>query len=391
MSEEQSENVIQKVERQYSADDLRTMKGLEAVRARPGMYIGGIDERGLHQCVTEVLDNSVDEFLAGHCSHVDVTIHVDGSISIKDNGRGIPVDINKDSGLPGVEFALTVLHTGGKWGQDYEYSGGTPGVGAKCVNAVSEWFKAEVLRDGKIHAIGFERGKTTQKLKLIGELKSKKITGTHITFKPDPEIFRDTTEFKAEKIRPLLQLLAFVHTPLRFTFADARTGDSREVIQYQDGLPGFLAVPAADREKSISEPSTIRGGDGKILVHIVLQYFNIPQQRLLCFTNSRPNPDGGTHLKAFCASLTHTINEYAKSHHWLKNRRTKIAKRAALRGLTAVISLKHPDPRFAGATRDCLASPDVEQVIGSLVHEQLLKHLELDEPFAKRIVERCLR
>src|SRR5215203_7011693 len=166
----------------YNADDLSSLKGLEAVRKKPGMYIGGTDERALHHCVSEVLDNSVDEFLAGHCNHIDVTIHSDGSISIRDNGRGIPVDINKEEGMPGVELVLTRLHSGGKYGQgNYEYSGGTHGVGAKCVNAVSEWFKVEVLRDGKIHAIGFERGKTTQKLNVIGELKNKKTTGTHIT------------------------------------------------------------------------------------------------------------------------------------------------------------------------------------------------------------------
>src|SRR6478609_11981733 len=166
----------------YDSSKLGKLEGLEAVRKKPGMYIGGTDERALHHCVSEVLDNSVDEFLAGHCTHIDVTIHSDGSISIRDNGRGIPVDINKEEGIPGVELVLTRLHSGGKYGQgNYEYSGGTHGVGAKCVNAVSEWFKVEVTRDGKIHAIGFERGKTTKKLAVIGELK-KNTTGTHITF-----------------------------------------------------------------------------------------------------------------------------------------------------------------------------------------------------------------
>src|SRR6478609_11799414 len=166
----------------YGAAQLGKLEGLEAVRKKPGMYIGGTDERALHHCVSEVLDNSVDEFLAGYCTHIDVTIHSDGSLSIRDNGRGIPVDINKEEGIPGVELVLTRLHTGGKYGQgNYEYSGGTHGVGAKCVNAVSEWFKVEVMRDGKIHAIAFERGKTTKKLAVIGELK-KNTTGTHITF-----------------------------------------------------------------------------------------------------------------------------------------------------------------------------------------------------------------
>src|SRR6187431_2979710 len=205
----QSETASKKSE--YNADDLSSLKGLEAVRKKPGMYIGGTDERALHHCVSKVLDNSVDEFLAGHCTHIDVTIHGDGSISIRDNGRGIPVDINKEEGIPGVELVLTRLHSGGKYGQgNYEYSGGTHGVGAKCVNAVSEWFKVEVLRDGMIHAIGFERGKTTQKLKVIGELKNKKTTGTHITFKPDAQIFQETTEYKTERIRHRLHELAYI-------------------------------------------------------------------------------------------------------------------------------------------------------------------------------------
>src|SRR5471032_3035067 len=179
----------------YDADKLGQLKGLEAGRKKPGMYIGGTDERALHHCVSEVLDNSVDEHLAGHCTRIEVTIHVDGSISIRDNGRGIPVDINKESGLPGVELVLTTLHSGGKYGQGgYQFSGGTHGVGAKCVNAVSEWFEVEVSRGGLVHHMKFERGKTVQKLEVIGKATS---TGTYITFKPDAEIFKDTTELQS--------------------------------------------------------------------------------------------------------------------------------------------------------------------------------------------------
>src|ERR1700728_1797664 len=202
----------------YNASKLSQLKGLEAVRKKPGMYIGGTDERALHHCVSEVLDNSVDEHLAGHCNKIEVTIHLDGSISIRDNGRGIPVDINKDSGLPGVELVLTTLHSGGKYGQGgYKFSGGTHGVGAKCVNAVSEWFEVEVSRDGEVHHMEFERGKTIQKLHVIGKTKS---TGTLITFKPDPEIFRDTIEFKAAIISQRLRELAFLNSGLEITFLD---------------------------------------------------------------------------------------------------------------------------------------------------------------------------
>jgi len=211
----------------YDASKLSQLKGLEAVRKKPGMYIGGTDERALHHCVSEVLDNSVDEHLAGHCDKIEVTIHVDGSISIHDNGRGIPVDINKDSGLPGVELVLTTLHSGGKYGQGgYKFSGGTHGVGAKCVNAVSEWFEVEVSRNDQVYHMEFERGKTTKKLEVIGKSKS---TGTLITFMPDAEIFRETVEFKTNIIAQRLRELAFLNSGLEIVSpTNARRRPSRK-------------------------------------------------------------------------------------------------------------------------------------------------------------------
>src|SRR6266568_5253495 len=204
----------------YDASQLGKLEGLEAVRKKPGMYIGGTDERALHHCVTEVLDNSVDEYLAGCCDRIDVTIHVDGSISIRDNGRGIPVAIHPKYNIPGVELVLTTLHSGGKYGQGgYTYSGGTHGVGAKCVNAVSEWFEVEVSRDEKVYHMEFERGKTVRKLEVIGKAKG---NGTLVTFKPDPEIFTDTTEFKADRIIQRLRELAFLNSSLEMTFLDER-------------------------------------------------------------------------------------------------------------------------------------------------------------------------
>src|SRR5215471_1499907 len=219
----------------YDASKLSQLKGLEAVRKKPGMYIGGTDERALHHCVSEVLDNSVDEHLAGHCDKIEVTIHVDGSISIRDNGRGIPVDINKESGLPGVELVLTTLHSGGKYGQGgYKFSGGTHGVGAKCVNAVSEWFEVEVSRDGEVHHMEFERGKTIQKLHVIGKAKN---SGTLITFKPDQEIFRETTEFKADIVSQRLRELAFLNSGLEIVFLDERKPNPEpESFYYKNGI-----------------------------------------------------------------------------------------------------------------------------------------------------------
>ncbi len=392
MSEETSENTNKKVEKQYNADDLRTMKGLEAVREKPGMYIGGTDERALHHCINEVLDNSVDEFLAGHCSHIDVAIHSDGSISIKDNGRGIPVDINKDSGLPGVEVALTVLHTGGKYGQgNYEYSGGTHGVGAKCVNAVSEWFKVEVLRDGKIHAIAFERGKTTSKLKVIGDLKNKSTTGTHITFKPDPQIFQETTEYKTERIRHRLHELAYINAPLIFNFVDERLeGMKPEMIQHKRGIEEFVESLAENKDKVHPKPIVIKGGKDKIMAEIVLQYVDTYNDQLLCFTNAIPNADGGTHSSGFRGSLTRAVNQYAKSNNLIKDKDPAISGPDVLEGIAAVVSIKHPDPKFESQTKVKLISPEVESIVGSITYEGLMLHFDQNPNVAKRVLDKCL-
>ncbi len=389
MSEEITDTAIKKA---YNADDLRTMKGLEAVREKPGMYIGGTDERALHHCINEVLDNSVDEFLAGHCNMIDVTIHTDGSISIKDNGRGIPVDINKDSGLPGVEVAMTVLHTGGKYGQgNYEYSGGTHGVGAKCVNAVSEWFKVEVLRDGLIHAIGFERGKTTSKLKVIGELKNKKTTGTHITFKPDAQIFKETTEYKTERIRHRLHELAYINAPLIFNFLDERMeGMKMEHIQHKRGIEEFVESLAENKEKVIPKPIVIKGGKDKILAEIVLVYVDTYNDQLLCFTNAIPNADGGSHSSGFRGSLTRAVNQYAKSNNLLKEKDPAISGPDVLEGVAAVVSIKHPDPRFESQTKVKLISPEVESIVGSITYEGLMLHFDQNPNVAKRIIDKCL-
>src|SRR6476620_2385964 len=219
----------------YDASKLGKLEGLEAVRKKPGMYIGGTDERALHHCVSEVLDNSVDEHLAGFCERIEVNIHVDGSISIRDNGRGIPVDIHPQYKIPGVEMVRTTLHSGGKYGQGgYKFSGGTHGVGAKCVNAVSEWFEVEVIREGQVHHMEFERGKTVKKLEVIGKAKG---TGTLITFKPDPEIFRETVTFKADMIAQRLRELAFLNSGLEIIFTDERnTTAEPERFYYKNGV-----------------------------------------------------------------------------------------------------------------------------------------------------------
>jgi len=376
----------------YTADDLSSLKGLEAVRKKPGMYIGGTDERALHHCVSEVLDNSVDEFLAGYCTHIDVTIHSDGSISIRDNGRGIPVDINKEEGIPGVELVLTRLHSGGKYGQgNYEYSGGTHGVGAKCVNAVSEWFKVEVTRDGKIHAMSFERGVTKQQLHVIAEVKNNRHTGTLITFKPDPEIFHETTEFKAERILTRLNDLAYINAPLSFTFLDERTEGARPVqVQHAKGVEDFVERLSENKTLVHPKPIMIKGTRDRVIVEIGLHYNDSYNEQLLCYTNAVPNPDGGTHSSGFRGSLTRAINQYAKNNSLLKDKDPAITGNDVLEGVAAVVSVKHPDPRFESQTKVKLISPEVESIVGSVSYEGLMLHFDQNPGVGKKIIEKCL-
>jgi DNA gyrase subunit B len=391
------------VKADYDASKLSQLKGLEAVRKKPGMYIGGTDERALHHCVSEVLDNSVDEHLAGHCKRIEVTIHVDGSISIRDDGRGIPVDINKDSGLPGVELVLTTLHSGGKYGQGgYKFSGGTHGVGAKCVNAVSEWFEVEVSRmvepsrGIEVHHMEFERGKTVSKLKVTGKAKG---TGTLITFKPDPEIFRETVEFKSDKISQRLRELAFLNSGLEIIFADERqTTSEPERFYYKNGVEEFVKQLNKSKEPLHPKPIAFRkesrekldDKDIEVHVEVVLQYNDSYNDQVLCYTNTIHNPDGGTHLSGFRSAVTRAINQYAKSNELLKDKDPQITGDDVREGLTAVISVKHSDPKFESQTKVKLLSPEVERIVGSVSYEGLLAYFDANPPIAKRIVDKGL-
>ena len=385
-----SETASKKAE--YNADDLSSLKGLEAVRKKPGMYIGGTDERALHHCVSEVLDNSVDEFLAGYCTHIDVTIHSDGSISIRDNGRGIPVDINKEEGIPGVELVLTRLHSGGKYGQgNYEYSGGTHGVGAKCVNAVSEWFKVEVTRDGKVHAMSFERGVTKTQLHIKAEGKTIKQTGTLITFMPDTEIFLETIEFKAERIITRLNDLAYINAPLSFTFIDERA-ESPHAIQvvHPRGIEEFVGRLVENKSLVHPKPIMIKGTRDKVIIEIGLHYTDTYNEQLHCYTNAVPNPDGGTHSSGFRGSLTRAINQYAKNNNLIKDKEPAITGNDVLEGLAAIVSVKHPDPKFESQTKVKLITPEVESIVGSVSYEGLMLHFDQNPNVGKRLIDKCL-
>src|SRR5271156_6614900 len=396
-SEEKNAPSSGAVKGSYGSAQLGKLEGLEAVRKKPGMYIGGTDERALHHCVSEVLDNSVDEHLAGHCDKIEVTIHVDGSISIHDNGRGIPVDIHPQYKIPGVEMVLTTLHSGGKYGQGgYKFSGGTHGVGAKCVNAVSEWFEVEVSRGGEIHHMEFERGKTTKKLEVIGKAKN---TGTLITFKPDPEIFRDTVEFKADIIAQRLRELAFLNSGLEIVFADERQAKGEpEKFYYKNGIEEFVKQLNKSKEPLHPKPISFHKemkeklDDKEIEVHVevVMQYNDSYNDQVLCYTNTIYNPDGGTHLSGFRSSVTRAINQYAKSNELLKEKDPQITGDDVREGLTAVISVKHSDPKFESQTKVKLLSPEVERITGSVTYEGLMAYFDANPPVAKRIVDKGL-
>jgi DNA gyrase subunit B len=381
----------------YDASKLGKLEGLEAVRKKPGMYIGGTDERALHHCVSEVLDNSVDEHLANFCSRIEVNIHVDGSISIRDNGRGIPVDIHPTYKIPGVEMVLTTLHSGGKYGQGgYKFSGGTHGVGAKCVNAVSEWFEVEVSRGGSVHHMKFERGKTVKKLEVIGKASG---TGTYISFKPDAEIFKETTVFVSARISQRLRELAFLNSGLEIIFTDERPSEPKpERYFYKDGVEEF--VKQINQGKTPLHPKPIRfvketklqldDKPAEIHCEVVLQYNDTYNDQVMCYTNTIHNPDGGTHLSGFRSALTRAINQFAKGNNLLKDKDPQITGDDVREGLAAVISIKHSDPKFESQTKVKLLSPEVESVVGSVTYEGLMQYFETNLSIAKKIVDKAL-
>ncbi len=376
----------------YDAAQIDKLEGLEAVRKRPGMYIGDPDERGLHHMVFEVLDNSIDEHLAGYCTKIEVAVHVDGSVSVRDNGRGIPVDMHPKFKMPAVELVLTNLHAGGKFGQGaYKYSGGLHGVGAKCVNALSDWFKVEVSRDGKVYAMGFERGKTTQKLEVIGEVKNKKATGTLITFVPDPTIFTITTEFKFERLASRLRELAFLNPGLEITLTDER-GDApkKETFLYKHGIEEFVKQLGENKQVIHPKPVVLSRQRDEVFVDVVLQYNDSYNDQILPFANSIPNPDGGTHLTGFRTALTKAVNQYAKSNGLLKDKDPAISGDDVREGLICVLSIKLPNPRFESQTKVKLVNTEIDGIVNSVVYDGLMTFFDQNPPIAKRIFEKVL-
>src|SRR5215468_11132432 len=372
----------------YDAAQIDKLEGLEAVRKRPGMFIGDPDERGLHHMVYEVVDNSIDEHLAGFCDKIEVTVHVDGSISIKDDGRGIPVDIHPKWKMPAVELVLTNLHAGGKFGQGaYKYSGGLHGVGAKCTNALSEWFKVEVSRDGKVYHMAFAKGKTTQKLEVIGEVKSKKATGTLITFLPDPTIFTITTEFKFERLATRLRELAFLNPGLEIMLTDERADPpKKETFLYKHGIEEFVKQLGENKQVLHPKPIVISRQRDEVFIDVVLQYNDSYNDQILPFANSNPNPDGGTHLTGFRTALTKAVNQYAKQNQLLKEKDPSISGDDVREGLICVLSVKLPNPRFESQTKVKLVNTEIDGLVSSIVYDGLMTYFDASPSVAKKVV-----
>jgi DNA gyrase subunit B len=372
----------------YDASKIDKLEGLEAVRKRPGMYIGDPDERGLHHCVFEVLDNSIDEHLAGYCNRIEVTIHVDGSCSVRDDGRGIPVDLHPKFNMPAVELVLTNLHAGGKFGQGaYKYSGGLHGVGAKCVNALSDWFKVEVSRDGKVYYMDFAKGVTVQKLTVIGKSKS---TGTLITFKPDATIFTITTEFKFEILANRLRELAFLNPGAEIILIDERVENKSERFYYREGIEEFVKQLGKSKQVIHPKPIVLSIEKDEVFIDCVLQYNDSYTDQILCFANSIANPDGGTHMTGFRTALTRAINQYAKTNNLLKEKDPSISGDDVREGLVCVLSVKLPNPRFESQTKVKLVNTEIDGLVSSVVYEGLMNFFDSNPSLAKRVIDKSL-
>src|SRR3989442_7231528 len=401
MPQVQAEIPVEKVSRsstgiagtqKYDAAQIDKLEGLEAVRKRPGMFIGDPDERGLHHLVYEVVDNSIDEHLAGFCTKIEVTIHVDGSISVRDNGRGIPTDIHPKWKMPAVELVLTNLHAGGKFGQGaYKYSGGLHGVGAKCTNALSEWFKAEVSRDGKVYHMAFAKGKTIDKLAVIGEVKNKKTTGTLITFLPDPTIFTITIEFKFERLAARLRELAFLNPGLEITLTDERLDPpKKERFFYKHGIEEFVRQLGENKQVLHPKPIVIARQRDEVFVDVVLQYNDSYNDQILPFANSIANSDGGTHLTGFRTALTRAINQYARQNNLLKEKDPSISGDDVREGLICVLSVKLPNPRFESQTKVKLVNTEIDGIVNSVAYDGLMTYFDKNPPIARRIFDKVL-
>ncbi len=366
----------------YTAEQIEVLDDLEAVRRRPGMYIGGVGVRGLHHLLWEIVDNSIDEALAGYCDRITVILHKDGSASVEDNGRGIPVDEHPVFKRPALEIVMTKLHAGGKFSKKaYKVSGGLHGVGLSVVNALSEWLEVWVRRDGKVYYQRYERGNPVTPLKVIGEAKD---TGTKIRFKPDEEIF-EVTEFNYDIVAERLRELAYLNKGVRITLIDERSG-RREEFYSKDGIKGLVAELNKNKP-TLHDIIYFSGEKNGIMVEVALQFTDTDYETLLAFANNIHTVEGGTHVSGFRAGLTRAINEYGKKHI---KKFQPLSGGDIREGLTAVVSVKVPEPQFEGQTKTKLTNSEVRTVVESLTYSEVLRWLERHPHEASKIIEKCI-
>ena len=380
---------MEKYNHKYGADQIQVLEGLEAVRKRPGMYIGSVSVRGLHHLVYEIVDNCVDEALAGYCNNIHVKIEPGNIISVEDDGRGIPVEKHKKTGISAAETVYTVLHAGGKFGGDsgYKVSGGLHGVGASVVNALSQWTEVTIQRDGGIYQMSFERGKTVQSLKKIGDSKK---TGTMVRFLADDTIF-ETLEYEYEVLEKRFREMAFLTKGLRITIEDLRGETPKKAdFCFEGGLKSFVEYLNKNKETLHPQPIYIEKTTGEVPVEIAIQYTSAYSENIYTFVNNINTIEGGTHLEGFKRSLTKVFNDYARSHNILKEKENNLQGEDIREGITAVISVKVKEPQFEGQTKTKLGNSEVTGIVQSMVNESLSTFLEENPSVAKAILEKCI-
>ncbi len=378
-------------ENNYGGDQIQILKGLEAVRKRPGMYIGSTSSRGLHHLVYEIVDNAVDEALAGYCNTIEVTINQDNSITVIDNGRGVPVDVNHETGKPAVEVVYTMLHAGGKFGGGgYKVSGGLHGVGASVVNALSEWMEVYVKRDGHIYNQRYERGNVCYPLKIVGDCPLEE-TGTKVTFLPDKEIFQETTVYEYNILKSRLREMAFLTKGIKIVLKDAREGSEQErVFHYEGGIKEFVEYLNKSKDALYDKIIYCEGLKDGVQVEVAFQHNDGYNEVVDSFVNNIKTPEGGTHLTGFKNALTKTFNDYAKKNKLIKDSEQSLSGDDIREGLTAIVSVKIEDPQFEGQTKQKLGNTVARSAVDSIVSEQLEIFLEQNPAVAKVICEKSI-